>query len=75
MQTTIYLLIATILVVVFLLLLPLPSGAATIKCYSHGKMIYQGAGRNFQSFEGFIVFMDERTKKDIFAQADCIIRL
>ena len=49
--------------------------ADDIKCYSNGRKIYAGEGKEFSYDQGIFVFKDTKSDKIIFIAGDCIVKV
>ena len=63
------------LLIPLLLSLSMPSFASYVRCYSQGKVIYSGYATEVAYDERFVVVKDNKTHKDVFILADCVIKL
>lgn len=49
--------------------------AMEITCYSQSKEIYHGKAKDVRYADGILLFMDSKTNKRIFVDADCIVMI
>lgn len=59
----------------FLLCIPFLALADDIKCYSHGKTIYNGITKNVTYNEGIFIFEEVKTGKVVFIAGDCVVKI
>lgn len=46
---------------------------AQINCYSSGKLIYSGYGKDFAYEDGIFAFKESNSNKIVFSTGDCVI--
>jgi hypothetical protein len=49
--------------------------ADTLRCYSHGTLIYSGEGKDASYDMGIFSMTEDKTKKVVFIFGDCIVKV